>query len=506
VILTDDTAPSIRRMDTMSPTTIHAPLRLVFALLLLTLLAPVRAVAQQHFPTDAELGDMLRYLVEDGETPGIIIGLLEADGTTRVLHHGSAGAESRPLGPQTVFAIGSINKTITGLLLADMVRRGEVSLEDPVSMYLPDHVTVPSRDGREITLLDLATHTSGLPRLPGNHRPADMSNPYADYTIERMYEFLSSHELQHVPGEHGEYSNLGFGLLGHALASAAGSTYRDLVRERILRPLGMEHSGWLLEGDLGAWTAQAHDEYAEPVSFWFGTEAIDGAGGLRASMEDMLAYLRANVGEPTTDLERSMRLAQEPRRPISGQDGDMGLGWQIAEVDYMVGSEAVPGVKRRIVMHGGATGGFRAWMGFDPQTGHGLVVLANAALQDDLGFDLMKRGAPLDIPIVAVDRDLLRQYVGTYQIAPGRVAAVRLEDGGHLTFQAPGNVRFRMYAESDSTFYLKRTPWRIAFTRGADGAVDGLTLRIGEGRERQLPRTGAETPDARALAGNVRDD
>src|SRR3712207_925793 len=120
------------------------PRRIVLAL---ALLAPAAAPAQ-HFPPDQDVRSMLRYLVEDGETPGIVLGLLEADGSTRILSCGSGGSNARPRSPRSVCEIGCITKAFTGIRLADMVERGEVSLSDPVSRYLPEGVRVPSRNGR----------------------------------------------------------------------------------------------------------------------------------------------------------------------------------------------------------------------------------------------------------------------------------------------------------------------------------------------------------------------
>jgi D-alanyl-D-alanine-carboxypeptidase/D-alanyl-D-alanine-endopeptidase len=152
--------------------------RLLGLCLTLLLVLPATAGAQPHFPSTPDLADMLRFLVEDKATPGIALGVLEADGTTRVVTSGTTGTVV-PVSEKTVFEIGSINKTFTGTLLADMVARKEVALDDPISKYLPKGVTAPSRNGRAITLLDLATHRSGLPRLPDNHKPADPQNPYA---------------------------------------------------------------------------------------------------------------------------------------------------------------------------------------------------------------------------------------------------------------------------------------------------------------------------------------
>ena len=428
---------------------------------------------------------MLRYLVEDGETPGIVVGLLEADGSTRILSYGSAGRDARPLGPLSVFEIGSINKTFTGVLLAEAVARGEAALDDPVQRFMPAGVPMPSRSGREITLLDLTTHTSGLPRLPDNHTAEDMQNPYADYTVEEMYEFLSNHELQRDPGAEFEYSNIGVGVLGHALARAAGMPYVDLVRERVTGPLGMDMTGYPLDGVIAEWMTQGH-EGGHVVPYWFATESIQGAGGLRSNIEDMLIYLKANLGPPESDIERAMRVAHEPRR--NDGDAQFGLGWGVRDTP-----------RGRVLAHGGGTGGFSTYIVFNPDLGIGAVRLTNTTgFGDDLMSDFVVRGAPLAIPEVEVGRETLASYVGEYSLGQNRLW-VRLEDEGWLTMQIPGNVRFRMHAESDSAFFVKRAPYRLWFSKTDDG-IDLSTEFVGTPRQgRWLTR---DTPEPRVAAGN----
>ena len=162
-----------------------------------------------------------------------MVGVIEPQGR-RVVAYGSLNqGDPRPLNGDTIFEIGSVTKVFTSLLLADMVQRGEVALADPVAKYLPADVKVPERGGRVITLVDLSTHTSGLPRMPSNFHPKDPANPYADYTVEQLYQFLSSYQLTRDIGSQFEYSNLGGGLLGQALARRAGMDYEALVRSRI---------------------------------------------------------------------------------------------------------------------------------------------------------------------------------------------------------------------------------------------------------------------------------
>src|SRR5262249_36788679 len=141
---------------------------------------------------------------------GIVVGVIELRGRRVVSHGRLAAGDPRPLNGDTVFEIGSVTKVFTSLLLADMAQRGEVALNDPVAKYLPaEGVKMPERGGRQITLVDLATHTSGLPRLPSNLKPANSANPYADYTVKQLYEFLSGYTLERDIGAQFEYSNLG---------------------------------------------------------------------------------------------------------------------------------------------------------------------------------------------------------------------------------------------------------------------------------------------------------
>ena len=155
---------------------------------------PLSNGAAQQMPTDTEIRAMLLRRVSTGKNPGVVVGIYE-NGATRIIAMGRSGAPNDSLDGNTVFEIGSITKVFTSTLLADMAARHLVALDDPVAKYLPASVRVPSRNGRSITLLDLATQHSGLPRLPDNVKPADPDNPYADYTRERMYEFLSRYEL-----------------------------------------------------------------------------------------------------------------------------------------------------------------------------------------------------------------------------------------------------------------------------------------------------------------------
>jgi len=433
----------------------------------LAVLSPAAAVAQ-HFPSDTDLMTLIQSRVDEDRAAGIVLGVIEADGTTRIVSYGDAGPYARPLGEKSVFEIGSITKVFTGILLADMVARGEVSLEDPVAKFLPDGITMPSRGGREITLLDLSTHHSGLPRLPANLSPSDAANPYADYTVQQMYDFLSDHELRRDIGSEYEYSNLAVGLLGHVLARVSGESYESLVRERILVPLGMTRSGITLDEDMQDWIANGHDQAGNIVPLW-DIPTLAGAGALRSDITDMLVFLAANMGPAETSLERSMRDSHEVRKRVN-EGMAVGLNWHVR----FVGDE-------RILWHNGGTAGFRTFAGFDPNKNVGVVVLTNSAHgADDIGFHLINAGLPLaEAPVerieVTVARKIMDAYVGEYELTPDFSIVVTQEEHS-LFVQATGQGKNPVFAESETKFFFKVVDAQISFVTDDSGATVGLIL------------------------------
>src|SRR5688572_16480680 len=188
---------------------------LVISMVAVLATTPARAAP----PPDAELRRMLVTRVDvQRQATGIVLGIVTPTGR-RVVTYGTRGVhDKRPVTADTVFDIGSITKLFTALLLADLVTRGQVTLDDPVARYLPEAVRVPERNGRPITLVDLATHTSGLPLRPGNLVSNAADNKYAGYTTDLLYQYVADAPLTRDPGSAYEYSNVGYGLLGHAVA------------------------------------------------------------------------------------------------------------------------------------------------------------------------------------------------------------------------------------------------------------------------------------------------
>ena len=435
--------------------------------------------AASPIPSDEEIRQILIQRVGDRtEQIGIVVGVIEPGGR-RLIAHGSAGEQqARALDGDTVFEIGSITKVFTALLLADMAARGEVSLEDPVADHLPPDVRVPERAGRRITLADLATHTSGLPRLPANLRPdARPDNPYASYSVTDLYTFLSGHELTRDIGSQYEYSNLGVGLLGHALSRRAGVDYETLVRQRITGPLQMRRTSIALSPDMRERLATGHDNRFEPVANW-DLPTLAGAGALRSTADDMLDLLAAQMGYTSSALAPAMASMLTLRRP-AGLAGEIALGWHVLTVG-----------DREIVRHNGGTGGYRSFVGFDPAARAGVIVLTNVSNPvgvDDIGMHLLDRntmvlppGSPVLQPPsehaeIEVDPGTYDAFVGQYRFAPTVLMTITRE-GDRLMAQLTGQGAAEIFPEAERGFFYKVVDAQITFQTDEQGRVNGLTL------------------------------
>ncbi len=355
------------------------------------------AVAQTPFPPDSSVQAIVAEMVTTGRTKGLVVGILESSGGRRFFTAAAVGAAPRPpLDAHSVFEIGSIGKVFTSALLADMAVRGEVRLDEPVAKLLPPSVAVPSRGGKAITLADLATHYSGLPRVPTNLSPDSFGNPFAGYSLERLYAFLSGHRLTRDPGAAYEYSNLGMGLLGEALARRLGTSYGVAMERRILTPLGMRETAIALTPSMQARLVQGHDRFGDVAGTW-DIGAFAGAGALRSTAWDMLTFAAAHLsvlrGSPYDGM-RDSRTARRPAgRGLTARDGDsIALNWFVSHRG-----------ERTIVWHNGGTGGYRSFLGLDPAAKRGVVVLTNMGGHgaDDLGFHLLDSTMPLEPPPVS---------------------------------------------------------------------------------------------------------
>lgn len=327
---------------------------------------PIRTTLQKTVGTRDKVAGMVAVVVDESGA--------------NTVAYGSSGVFGVKLDERTVFEIGSVTKVMTALLLTDMAARGEVAMDDPVAKYLPSSVTVHER-GRPITLLDLAHYDSGLPKLPGN-LPANWwtsQNPFGDYTVENLYDFISRCVPEFAPGTHFEYSSLGFGLLGLALARRAGTTYEELLIDKICAPLGLSETRISLSGEMKRHMVQPHDVDSKPVPLWDLLPSLQGAGAARASVHDIAVFLKACMGlVPAAHGQEFSRLLAT-RRPTNLAGTDAGLGWFITAQ----GNE-------EIAWKSGLTGGCNTFVGFSTRRRRGAIVLSNFVWQPlDVGTTAM---------------------------------------------------------------------------------------------------------------------
>ena len=327
--------------------------------------APPRPAGRDGATLKAQIDKLAQPIVTDKKSVGISIGILDEAGGSHFFTYGKVSAEGeRAPDADTLFEIGSITKCFTSILLADMVGKGEVGLRDPASKYLPEGVQLPRVADQAITLEDLATYSSGLPRMPDN-----IGGDLPSYSLEKMYAFLThlaQREKDQSPQRHFLYSNLGFALLGDCLARRAGENIRPLIERRICKALGMPSTCFEPMGSLKERVAAVHGPAGRPVAAWE-NGCIAPSGMVRSSARDMVRFVQVNVGVGATPLRAALQLAQQPRYETGPPARrKIGLGWFISP-------------ETGFVMKDGGTRGSSANILFDPQRKIGVVVLMNQA-------------------------------------------------------------------------------------------------------------------------------
>jgi CubicO group peptidase (beta-lactamase class C family) len=458
------------------------------------------ATAFAQMPADAEIRKILADRVgSENLGIGIVVGVIDANGRRVVAYGSLAKGDNRRLGGDTVFEIGSMTKVFTSLLLMDMTRRGEVALTDPVAKYLPESVKIPERNSRKITLADLSTQSSGLPRMPSNFAPKDTTNPYADYSVQQMYDFLSGYQLTRDIGAQYEYSNLGVGLLGHVLSLRAGKSYEELVRSRVCDPLGMADTRIALTPGMKSRLAVGHGPALAAVANW-DIPTLAGAGALRSTAADMLTFLAANLGYVKTPLAEAMADEVSVRRSAGG-DMSIAYGWHVQTKD---GST--------IIWHNGGTGGYRTYMGYDPKARTGVVVLSNISTPegpDDIGrhllnanLPLLKVAPPVEHKEATLDPKTFDRYVGTYQMDQYVLMTVS-RDGDRFYSQLTGQPKIEVFPESERKFFLKVVDAQLTFDVDAPGAATQVTLHQNN-RDRVARRLNASESQSAADAIEAR--
>lgn len=403
------------------------------------------------------------------QSVGMVIGLIEGS-RTHIVSYGNFGIEcEQPVSGDTLFEIGSVTKVFTAVLLADMHLKGEINITDPISSFLPESVKTPTYDGEEINLESLVKHRSGLPRMPNNLIPQNSDQPLAEYSNAEMYEFLSTYKLTQPVGEQYEYSNIGYALLGHILELRSGISYNRLVKTRICEPLEMAGTSAHLDLEIRDRLAIGHNHGMEPVSpcrF----SAFEGAGAIRSSANDMVRFIAANFGSDTMPIKQALQ--ETLSRHSDGSNHSHGFGW-VRTDEFNV----------PIYWHNGGTNGFHSFLGIRRDTQTGIVVLSNTVnFIDDIGFHLLENQYPLteiDAPkvreAVQLDKQVLRDYVGDYQLTPEISIQISLE-GGRLLARLTGQPAQPLFPETESEFFFKVVDAQLKFMRDKAGHIIQLKL------------------------------
>jgi CubicO group peptidase (beta-lactamase class C family) len=341
---------------------------------------------------------------------GIVVGIVDEHGSRVVSFGKMDNGTDEEVNGDTLFDIASITKPFTGLLLQDMIERGEMKLDDPVVKYLPQSVRMPTRNGKQITLLHLVTHTSGLPHIADNLDPRRPDNPFADYTVEELNAFLSNYQLPHDPGAKFQYSSLGAGLLGHVIALKAGSDYESLVVDRICRPLKMDSTRITLTPELKSRFATGHNQLGEAVLSWDRATQLGGSA-LRSTGNDMLKFVSANLGLMPSSLTPVMKKTHAVRLDQT-LGMDLGLAWIVTRWPQ----------ETEIIWHAGGAPGYVTFAGFDKARRRGVVVLSSAWDLDvvTMGFLLLaSEWQPGKRPtITKVSSQVYDSCAGQYELSP----------------------------------------------------------------------------------------
>jgi CubicO group peptidase (beta-lactamase class C family) len=432
------------------------------------------ALASLLYGAAGEVLELLVNRVDEGKKAvGIVVATLTPEARDVTPYGVMTKGSTAPVNGDTLFEIGSITKVFTSVILADMVVHGEVKLDTPVAELLPSAVRIPSRNGKQITLLDLAMHVSGLPRMPPEFKPADMENPFAAFDAPQLYGFLSAYQLPRDIGSQYEYSNLGAGLLAHALARKAGMSYAELLRIRILDPLGMTSTGIILSESQKRRLATGYDASLQAARNW-DFDVLAGAGALHSTANDLLKFLAAVMELNTTPLTPAMRLMNTVHHSTDSPDMEVMLGWHVWK---RYGA--------KIVWHNGVTGGYWSFIGFDPVNRIGAVVLSNSRFDNDaIGLHAINHEWPVEKLVPpkqrverAADPATLGRYVGIYRFGPSYSVQVSLEYG-HLWVRDTSDKALELFSEKDDEFFFQAIDAQVSFVADTAGKVNKLILHV----------------------------
>jgi len=327
---------------------------------------------------DKKLDSVVRGYIQKSNTVGMSIAVLKG-GQSRTYNYGETKKGNGQL-PNigSIYEVGSITKTFTATLLAWYINEGKLSLTDPITKYLPDSVAAnPSL--KNIKLVNLTNHTSGLPGLPSNftaQKAYQETNPYKNYTKEMLFSYLKNCTLRSEPGTKYAYSNLAVGLLGIILERVSGKPYEQLVSDIICKPLGMNNTVQHLYPLISTRFTTVYDENGSQTPAW-DFDALAACGSLRSTINDLLLYTKANMAKADTKLSKAFELTHQI---TFSNDTKVAMGWHIIKVDGV-----------NYYFHNGGTDGSSSFLSYNIEKNIAVIILSNSGASTDItGVGLLK--------------------------------------------------------------------------------------------------------------------
>jgi serine-type D-Ala-D-Ala carboxypeptidase/endopeptidase len=433
--------------------------------ILLSLTLSLMFISAVSAQMTSDIEEYLEKRMQSERIPGMSIALISENGHVSYHNFGYTGLNhSQLVTEETIFEAGSITKTLTAGMLRVLMDEFGLSADTPVQSFY-EEVNIPSKDGVEITLYHLASHTSGLPRLPDNLDPADVNDPYNEYNPEALYQFLNNHELSRRPDEQFEYSNLAYMLLGDVLAKISGESYHQLMKRLYLRPLGLDNTKLTYPTDAS--------RMAEPTSAglpakrWH-SEMIPGHGGMLSTSTDLADYIRGHLGYIEFTHREALLHNIEPKLNLDGPF-HMGYAWIVSTA-----------FEDTVAFHGGGTGGYRAFAGFSPVTGRGAVVLSNGTNDvQDIGRHLINSQYALAqiVETIEMTEVELTQFIGMYQSDQLPDMTIYLENGTLLAKLGP-QPEIAILPVDDLLFFSDRVDAYLEF-QSDENHITGFVLKQG---------------------------
>lgn len=330
---------------------------------------------------DGEIERIAKSNIVNGASPGMAIGIIQ-NGIVKTYHVGVQNLDTgESFNENTICEIGSITKTMTAYVMADLILQNKIALKDSANQYLPAPLRVPSRNGKSVLVEHILNHTSGLATNPGSisTNPNKERQPFNNYDENKLSEYLKGAKLNSDPGEKWVYSNIGLGLAGVIIREITGKRVSELYKEKLFQPLGMNSS---FSNNAETPTSNVAQGYIGKNAFDFFemNEVFEAAGVVKSNIHDMLIYLdwAMNANDSALRLTKQQTfLIQAGDNPVNGvnyQDLGVGLAWGMLRTEN----------GETIYNHSGGTYGFESFLAFNQEQKTGVILLCNSSFSNDL--------------------------------------------------------------------------------------------------------------------------